>query len=120
MVPGGIADRKTAERAISFIAKPFTEYTEVDSAAMLGVDLAGFFDITQLAIAEMEEQRSGHVVQITKSLVDPTIAAVPTVLANRPKCWTCRSKRDKLYKRLALQISSPSPLPRDPSTVNIF
>ena len=97
-VPGDIADRKTAERAISqgvarfgridtlvnnagiFIAKPFTQYTEADCAAMLGVNLAGFFYITQLAIAEMEKQGSGHIVQITTSLVDHAIAGVPSVL----------------------------------------
>src|SRR6478609_11999904 len=82
-VPGDITDRKTAERAISegvarfgridtlvnnagiFIAKPFTQYTEADYAAVLGVNLTGFFHITQLAIAEMEKRHSGHVVQIT-------------------------------------------------------
>src|ERR1700739_1395194 len=87
MVPGDIADRKTAERAVSegvarfgridtlvnnagiFIAKPFTEYTETDFQAVLGVNLAGFFRITQLAIAKMEKQGSGHVVQISTSLV---------------------------------------------------
>jgi len=102
-VPGDIADRKTAERAISegmarfgridtlinnagiFIAKPFTQYTEADYAAILGVNLAGFFHITQLAIAEMEKQGSGHVVQITTSLVDHAIAGVPSVLASLTK-----------------------------------
>ena len=49
-----------------FIAKPFTQYTETDYAAILGVNLAGFFHMTQLAIAEMEKQGSGHVVQITR------------------------------------------------------
>ena len=61
-VPGDIADRKTAERAISegvarfgridtlinnagiFIAKPFTEYTEADYVAILGVNVAGRAD----------------------------------------------------------------------------
>jgi Enoyl-(Acyl carrier protein) reductase len=43
--------------------------------------LAGFFYITQLAIAEMEKQRSGHIVQITTSLADNAIATVPAVLA---------------------------------------
>ena len=99
VVPGDIADRKTAERAISegvarfgridtlvnnagiFIAKPFTQYTEVDYAAILGVNLAGFFHTTQLAVAEMEKQRSGHIVQITTSLVDHANASVPAVLA---------------------------------------
>ena len=102
-VRGDIADRKTAERAISqgvarfgridtlvnnagiFIAKPFTQYTEADCAAMLGVNLAGFFYITQLAIAEMEKRGSGHIVQITTSLVDHAIAGVPSVLASLTK-----------------------------------
>jgi NAD(P)-dependent dehydrogenase (short-subunit alcohol dehydrogenase family) len=102
-VPGDIADRKTAERAISegmarfgridtlvnnagiFIAKPFTQYSEADFAAMLGVNIAGFFHITQLAIAEMEKQGSGHIVQITTSLADQAIAGVPSVLASLTK-----------------------------------
>jgi NAD(P)-dependent dehydrogenase (short-subunit alcohol dehydrogenase family) len=102
-VPGDIADRRTAERAISqgvarfgrvdtlvnnagiFIAKPFTLYTEADYAAVLGVNLAGFFHITQLAIAEMEKQGSGHIVQVTTSLVDHAIAGVPSVLASLTK-----------------------------------
>ena len=102
-VPGDIVDRKTAERAISegvsrfgridtlvnnagiFIAKPFTQYTEADYAAIVGVNIAGFFHITQLAIAEMEKQSSGHVVQITTSLVDHAIAGVPSVLASLTK-----------------------------------
>ena len=46
-----------------FIAKPFTEYTEADYAAILGVNLTGFFHMTQLAIAEMEKQGGGHIVQ---------------------------------------------------------
>ena len=67
-VAGDIADRKTAERVIAeamarfgrvdtlvnnagiFIAKPFTQYTEADFAGVLGVNLAGFFHITQLAV----------------------------------------------------------------------
>jgi NAD(P)-dependent dehydrogenase (short-subunit alcohol dehydrogenase family) len=98
-VAGDIADRKTAERAIVegaarfgridtlvnnagiFIAKPFTQYTGDDFAAMLAVNLAGFFHMTQLAVAEMEKRGSGHVVQITTSLVDQANSAVPAVLA---------------------------------------
>jgi NAD(P)-dependent dehydrogenase (short-subunit alcohol dehydrogenase family) len=102
-VPGDIADRKTAERAISggvarfgridtlvnnagiFIAKPFTKYTEADYTAILGVNLAGFFHITQFAIAEMEKRGSGHVVQITTSLIDHANSRVPSVLASLTK-----------------------------------
>jgi NAD(P)-dependent dehydrogenase (short-subunit alcohol dehydrogenase family) len=103
VVPGDIADRKTAERAISeglsrfgridtlvnnagiFIGKPFSQYTEADFASILNVNIAGFFHITQLAVAEMEKQGSGHVVQITTSLVDHAIAGVPSVLASLTK-----------------------------------
>jgi NAD(P)-dependent dehydrogenase (short-subunit alcohol dehydrogenase family) len=99
VVSGDITDRKTAERAILegmarfgridtlvnnagiFISKPFTQYTGADYGAILGVNLTGFFHITQLAIAEMEKQGSGHIVQITTSLVDHAIAGVPAVLA---------------------------------------
>jgi NAD(P)-dependent dehydrogenase (short-subunit alcohol dehydrogenase family) len=53
-----------------------------DYAAVLGVNLNGFFRITQLAIAEMEKQGSGHVVQISTSLVDQANSNVPSVLAS--------------------------------------
>ena len=103
MVPGDIADRKTAERAISegiarfgridtlvnnagiFIAKPFTRYSEADFASILSVNIAGFFHITQLAVAAMEKQGGGHVVQVTTSLVDHAIDGVPSVLASLTK-----------------------------------
>ena len=102
-VAGDIADPKTAERVIAeavarfgrvdtlvnnagiFVAKPFTQYTMEDYAAMLGVNLNGFFRITQLAIAEMEKQASGHVVQISTSLVDHANSNVPSVLASLTK-----------------------------------
>jgi NAD(P)-dependent dehydrogenase (short-subunit alcohol dehydrogenase family) len=102
-VPGDIADRKTAERAIYegmsrfgridtlvnnagiFIAKPFTQYTQADYAAILGVNTAGFFHTTQLAIAEMEKRGSGHIVQITTSLLDHALSAAPSVLASLTK-----------------------------------
>lgn len=102
-VSGDIADRKTAERAIVegvtrfgridtlinnagiFIAKPFTEYTQDDYVVYLGTNIAGFFHMTQLAIAEMQKQGSGHIVQLSTSLVDNPIAGVPSVLASLTK-----------------------------------
>ena len=98
-VPGDIADRKTAERAISegmtrfgridtlvnnagiFISKPFTQYTEADYTALLRVNVTGFFHMTQLAVAEMEKQQSGHVVQVSTSLVDHATSDIPATLA---------------------------------------
>jgi NAD(P)-dependent dehydrogenase (short-subunit alcohol dehydrogenase family) len=102
-VPGDVADRTTAERAIGsgmarfgridtlvnnagiFTAKPFTAYTAADYAALLAVNLTGFFHFTQLAVAEMEKQGKGHVVQITTSLVDHANSRVPSVLASLTK-----------------------------------
>jgi NAD(P)-dependent dehydrogenase (short-subunit alcohol dehydrogenase family) len=102
-VAGDIADPATAQRVISaavdrfgridtlvnnagvFVAKPFTRYTAEDYAAITAVNLSGFFHITQLAIAEMEKNASGHVVSITTSLTDHAINGVPSVLASLTK-----------------------------------
>jgi NAD(P)-dependent dehydrogenase (short-subunit alcohol dehydrogenase family) len=103
VVAGDIADPATARRVIAegvarfgridtlvnnagiFIAKPFTKYTDEDYAAMTGVNLTGFFYITQLAIAEMEKNSSGHVVNVTTALTDHAISGVPSVLASLTK-----------------------------------
>jgi NAD(P)-dependent dehydrogenase (short-subunit alcohol dehydrogenase family) len=102
-VAGDIADRAVAERVIGeglakfgridslinnagvFIAKPFTQYTADDYANVLAVNVAGFFHITQLAIAEMEKQGSGHVVSVTTTLAEHAIDGVPSVLASLSK-----------------------------------
>ncbi len=102
-VPGDIGDPATAERVAKeamsrfgridtlvnnagiFIAKPFTEYTAEDFASKIATNLAGFFHITQRVAAEMLKQGSGHIVNITTSLVDNPTARVPTVLANLTK-----------------------------------
>jgi NAD(P)-dependent dehydrogenase (short-subunit alcohol dehydrogenase family) len=128
-VPGDIADRKAAERAISegvtrfgrintlvnnagiFIAKPFTKYTEADYAAMLGVNLSGFFHITQLAVAEMEKQGSGHVVQLTTSLVDHANSAVPSVLASLTKGGLNAATKSLAieYAKRGIRVNAVSP-----------
>jgi NAD(P)-dependent dehydrogenase (short-subunit alcohol dehydrogenase family) len=102
-VQGDIADPATAERVIAagvarfgridtlvnnagiFVAKPFTDYTKDDFGAVIGVNLAGFFRITQLAIPHMLEQGGGHIVNITTSLVDHANSSVPSVLASLTK-----------------------------------
>jgi NAD(P)-dependent dehydrogenase (short-subunit alcohol dehydrogenase family) len=128
-VPGDIADRKTAERAIAegvarfgridtlvnnagiFIVKPFTQYTEADYAAILGVNIAGFFHITQLAVAEMEKQGSGHIVQITTSLVDHAMAGVPSVLASLTKGGLAAATKSLAieYARRGIRVNAVSP-----------
>ena len=129
VVSGDVAERKTAERAISqglarfgridtlinnagiFIGKPFTQYTGTDYAAMLGVNLAGFFHITQLAIAEMEKRRSGHIVQITTSLVDHADSRIPSVLASLTKGGLAAATRSLAieYARRGIRVNAVSP-----------
>ncbi|MFG2359723.1 SDR family NAD(P)-dependent oxidoreductase [Streptomyces sp. NPDC048521] len=102
-VRGDIADPATAERVIAqglerfgridslvnnagiFVAKPFTEYTLDDYAAVTGVNLNGFFRITQLAIEQMLGQGGGHVVTITTSLVDSPDMRLPSAMASLTK-----------------------------------
>ena len=68
-----------------FIAKPFTDYTPEDFNAKIATNLAGFFYVTQRVAAEMLKRGSGHIVNITTSLVDHAVSGVPTVLANLTK-----------------------------------
>jgi NAD(P)-dependent dehydrogenase (short-subunit alcohol dehydrogenase family) len=102
-VPGDIADPATPERVITaaverfgridtlvnnagiFVAKPFTDYTEDEYASTTGVNLAGFFRTTQLAIPHMLAQGGGHIVNITSSLVDNANSNIPSVLASLTK-----------------------------------
>jgi NAD(P)-dependent dehydrogenase (short-subunit alcohol dehydrogenase family) len=98
-IAGDIGDPATAQRVISegvarfgridtlvnnagiYIGKPFTENTAEDYAAVVNVNVAGFYYVTQLAIAEMEKHASGHVVSVTASVVDAAISGVYSVLA---------------------------------------
>lgn len=68
-----------------FTAKPFTQFTQEDFEANISTNVAGFFHVTQAAVAVMERQGSGHVVSITTSLVDHANSSVPSVLASLTK-----------------------------------
>lgn len=102
-VPGDIADPAVADRVIAeavkrygrvdtlvnnagvFVAKPFAEYTEADFANVLSVNLAGFFHVTQRAVRQMLAQGSGHVVNVTTTLVSQPVKGVPAALASLTK-----------------------------------
>lgn len=102
-VAGDLADPKTADRLVTealerfgridtlvnnagvFVAKPFTDYTDEDYANVLAINLNGFFHITRRAAKEMLKRGSGHVVQITTSLVDHANSLVPAALASLTK-----------------------------------
>jgi NAD(P)-dependent dehydrogenase (short-subunit alcohol dehydrogenase family) len=103
LVDGDIGIEETAKRVVStaiqnfgtvdllvnnagvFIPKPFTEYTADDLRRVTQTNLAGFFYVSQLAVAQMRLQKFGHVVNISTSLVSQPIAGVPGSLSNLTK-----------------------------------
>lgn len=65
-----------------FLVKPFTEYTTDDFHALVSTNLAGFVYITQLAVKQMQAQKSGgSIVSITAALADNPIAGEPASLS---------------------------------------
>jgi NAD(P)-dependent dehydrogenase (short-subunit alcohol dehydrogenase family) len=62
------------------LAKPFIDYTSGDFAALVSTILAGFFYISQSTAKQMLRQQSGHIVNISTSIVDQPIAGVPCAL----------------------------------------
>ena len=97
-VPGDVSEQATADRIMSqaldrfgrvdtlvnnagvFVSKPFTDYTAEDYALVTGVNLAGFFWLTQRAIGQMLKQYGGHVVSISASIAAHADSAEPTAL----------------------------------------
>ena len=102
-VPGDITDVETAQRVVEqaldrfgridslinnaglFLGKPFTEYTAEDYSAITVVNLAGFLHMTQRAVTPMVEQGSGHIVNISTSLVEHADSQRPSALASLTK-----------------------------------
>jgi NAD(P)-dependent dehydrogenase (short-subunit alcohol dehydrogenase family) len=128
-ISGDIQERTTAQKVVAaakerfgridtlinnagvFIAKPFTQYSDADYAGMVGVNLTGFFRITQLAIAEMEKRRSGHVVQITTSLIEHANSHVPSVLASLTKGGLSAATKSLAieYAKVGIRVNAVAP-----------
>ena len=70
----GSIDAVVANAGI-FVVKPFTEYTADDFRALASTNLEGFIYIAQLAVKQMQAQKSeGSIVCITAALADNPIA----------------------------------------------
>ena len=63
-----------------YMPKPFTAYTPEDFETMIGTNVAGYFFVTQQAVAQMRKQKSGHIVSISTVLVDQPLAGAPVSL----------------------------------------
>jgi NAD(P)-dependent dehydrogenase (short-subunit alcohol dehydrogenase family) len=98
-VAADITQRATAERIVDaalrrfgridtlvnnagvLISKPFTDYTAADYATVVGVNLTGFFWLTQRAVDEMASRYGGHIVNIMATLAESANPGMPAVLA---------------------------------------
>ncbi len=98
-IAGDIRKRATAEKVVSaakdcfgrvdtlvnnagfYLGKPFLEDTQEDFEAVTGTNLNGLFHVTQVVLAELLSQRSGHVVNICASVAHQPFASDPSGLA---------------------------------------
>ena len=128
-VDGNISDPTTADRIIGgalerfgridtlinnagiFISKPFTDYTDDDYATMVGVNLTGFFRLTQRAIAEMLKTGGGHIVNITTTLADYADSSTPSVLTSLTKGGLASPPRSLAieYASRGIRVNAVSP-----------
>ncbi len=94
-----------------FISKPFTDYSTEDYAAVVGVNLTGFFMLTQRAIAEMLNRDGGHVVNITTTLADYADSSVPSVLTALTKGGIASATRSLAieYADRGIRVNAVSP-----------
>ena len=128
-VEGDISEAATTDRIISgalgrfgridtlinnagvFISKPFTDYTADDYAAVVGVNLTGFFWLTQRVIAEMLTRGSGHVVNITTTLADYASSSAPSVLTSLTKGGLASATKSLAieYASRGIRVNAVSP-----------
>ena len=128
-VEGDISEAATTDRIISgalgrfgridtlinnagvYISKPFTDYTADDYAAVVGVNLTGFFWLTQRVIAEMLKRGSGHVVNITTTLADYASSSAPSVLTSLTKGGLASATKSLAieYASRGIRVNAVSP-----------
>jgi NAD(P)-dependent dehydrogenase (short-subunit alcohol dehydrogenase family) len=94
-----------------FVSKPFTDYTPDDYALVVGLNLAGFFWLTQSAIAEMVERGTGHVVNISATLADYADSGTPSVLTSLTKGGLAAATRSLAveYATRGIRVNAVSP-----------
>jgi NAD(P)-dependent dehydrogenase (short-subunit alcohol dehydrogenase family) len=128
-VEGDISEPATADRIIAatldrfgridtlvnnagvYVSKPFTDYTADDYALVTGVNLAGFFWLTQRAIAEMAQRRGGHVVNVSATLAEVADSGTPEVLAALTKGGLAAATRSLAveYAARGIRVNAVSP-----------
>ncbi len=94
-----------------FISKPFTDYTAADYATVVGVNLAGFFWLTQRAIADMATRYGGHMVNVSAALAEVADSGTPAVLAALTKGGLAAATRSLAieYASCGIRVNAVSP-----------
>jgi len=93
------------------ICKHFTNYTAADYAAAVGINLTGFFWVTQRAIAEMATRYGGHVVNVTATLAEAAHSGTPAVLTALTKGGLAAATRSLAieYASFGIRVNAVSP-----------
>ena len=128
-VAGDISDPATADRIVAealeafgridtlvnnagvYVSKPFIDYTAEDYAEVVGVNLTGFFRLTQLAISHMLARGTGHVVNITTTLVDVADSSSPSALTALTKGGLAAATRSLAIEHASrgIRVNAVSP-----------
>jgi len=128
-VAGDISQQATADRIMNealarfgrvdtlvnnagvFMSKPFTEYTAADYALLTGVNLAGFFWLTQLAVTQMLTAGGGHVVNIAATVAEYANTSAPSVLTALTKGGLAAATRSLAveYAARGIRVNAVSP-----------
>jgi NAD(P)-dependent dehydrogenase (short-subunit alcohol dehydrogenase family) len=128
-IDGDVADPATADRIVGgalgrfgridtlinnagvFVSKPFTEYTAEDYARIVGVNLGGFFWLTQRAIAEMLKQHGGHVVNVSATIAEYANSSAPSALTALTKGGLAAATRSLAveYASRGIRVNAVSP-----------
>jgi NAD(P)-dependent dehydrogenase (short-subunit alcohol dehydrogenase family) len=128
-VAGDISDPATADRIVAealeafgridtlvnnagvYVSKPFIDYTAEEYAEVVGVNLTGFFRLTQLAISHMLARGSGHVVNISTTLVDVADSSSPSALTALTKGGVAAATRSLAieYASRGIRVNAVSP-----------
>ena len=94
-----------------YLSKPFTDYTAADYATVVGVNLTGFFWLTQRAIAEMANRYGGHVVNVSATLAEVADSGTPAVLTALTKGGLAAATRSLAieYASRGIRVNAVSP-----------
>lgn len=103
LVEGDVADPEVAARLVQtaidrfgrldvlinnagiFVPKAFEDYTLADYQRVVATNLTGFFLATQNAVRAMKQQGSGHILNISTTLVDQPVVGVNAALTSITK-----------------------------------